>query len=54
MVTGLGVLSSLGIGKESFWDGLANGRNGISLITAFDTTEFTTRFAGEIKNFAVG
>lgn len=51
VVTGLGVLSSLGIGKDAFWDGLVNGRNGISLVTAFDTAEFTTRFAGEIKNF---
>ena len=51
VVTGLGVISSIGIGKEAFWDGLAQGKNGISLISAFDTTEFTTRFAGEVKDF---
>lgn len=52
VITGLGVLSSVGIGKEAFWDGLVHARNGISVITAFDPTDFTTRFAGEIKDFS--
>ncbi|HRK62644.1 MAG TPA: beta-ketoacyl-ACP synthase II [Candidatus Omnitrophota bacterium] len=51
VVTGLGVLSSIGTGKEAFWDGLVNAHNGISLISAFDPADFTTRFAGEIKTF---
>ncbi|MBI3317502.1 MAG: beta-ketoacyl-ACP synthase II [Candidatus Omnitrophica bacterium] len=51
VVTGIGVLSSLGFGKEAFWKGLSEGRSGISLISSFDTSEFTTRFAGEIKDF---
>ena len=51
VITGLGVVSSIGFGKEAFWDSLSNGRSGVSNITAFDTTQFTTRFAGEIKNF---
>ncbi len=51
VVTGVGVLSSVGFGKEEFWTSLKTGKSGISPITAFDTSQFTTRFAGEIKNF---
>lgn len=49
VITGLGVISSIGFGKDVFWDALKNGRSGISRITAFDPSEFTTQFAGEIK-----
>ncbi len=51
VVTGLGVISSIGFGKEAFWASLREGRSGISNIEAFDTSAFTTKFAGEIKNF---
>ncbi len=51
VITGLGIVSSVGFGKEAFWDSLTKGKSGVSNITAFDTTPFTTRFAGEIKNF---
>ncbi|HOW88357.1 MAG TPA: beta-ketoacyl-ACP synthase II [Candidatus Omnitrophota bacterium] len=51
VITGLGVVSSIGFGKEAFWDSLIKGRSGVSNIAAFDTTQFTTHFAGEIKNF---
>lgn len=51
VVTGLGVLTSIGIGVEDFWNGLQQGRNGVSLITRFDTTNFDTKFAFEVKNF---
>jgi 3-oxoacyl-[acyl-carrier-protein] synthase II len=51
VVTGIGVVSSIGTGKDLFWDGLKNGRSGISKITAFDPTQFTTQFAGEIRDF---
>lgn len=51
VVTGIGVVSSIGLGKEKFWESLCQGRSGISRIEAFDTTPFTTQFAGEIKNF---
>lgn len=51
MITGLGVLSSIGFGKKAFWESLQAGRSGVSKITAFDPTPFTTQFAGEIKNF---
>lgn len=51
VVTGLGVLTSIGIGKDAFWNSLRAGTSGITPITAFDTAAFTTRFAGEIKGF---
>jgi 3-oxoacyl-[acyl-carrier-protein] synthase II len=51
VVTGLGVLSSIGIGVDDFWNGLQQGRNGVGLITRFDTTNFDTKFAAEVKNF---
>ena len=50
-VTGLGVLTSIGIGVDDFWNGLQQGRNGVGLITRFDTTNFDTKFAAEVKNF---
>lgn len=51
VITGLGVLSSIGFGKDAFWQSLRSGTSGVSSIEAFDTTEFTTQFAGEIKTF---
>jgi 3-oxoacyl-[acyl-carrier-protein] synthase II len=51
VITGIGVISPIGIGKPAFWSSLQAGRSGIVPITAFDTTEFTTKFAGEIQNF---
>ena len=51
VVTGLGVLTSIGIGVDDFWNGLQQGRNGVGLITRFDTTNFDTKFAFEVKNF---
>lgn len=51
VVTGLGVVCSIGIGKTAFWDALIQGRSGISPITTFDTSEFTTKFAGEVRDF---
>lgn len=51
VITGIGVLASNGIGKEEFWKAISTGKSGISKITSFDPSEFTTQFAGEIKNF---
>jgi 3-oxoacyl-[acyl-carrier-protein] synthase II len=51
VVTGLGVLTSIGIGVEEFWKALQTGKNGVGLITRFDTTNFDTKFAFEVKNF---
>ena len=50
-VTGIGVVSPLGLDAPSTWDGIAKGQSGIDFITAFDTEGFDTRFAGEVKGF---
>jgi 3-oxoacyl-[acyl-carrier-protein] synthase II len=51
VVTGMGVVTSLGLGIERFWQSLIAGRSGIVPITSFDVSAFTTRFAGEITDF---
>ncbi|PML01589.1 beta-ketoacyl-[acyl-carrier-protein] synthase II [Vibrio breoganii] len=51
VVTGMGMLSPVGNTVESSWKALLSGQSGISNIEHFDTTEFTTRFAGLIKDF---
>ncbi|HUI46351.1 MAG TPA: beta-ketoacyl-[acyl-carrier-protein] synthase family protein [Nitrospirota bacterium] len=51
VITGLGVISSIGIGWRDFWDNLLKGKSGISPITSFDTTNQFTHNGGEVKNF---
>src|SRR5436189_4542752 len=51
VVTGIGLVSSLGIGTDANWQALVAGRSGIGPITKFDATEFSTRIAGEVKDF---
>ncbi|MES1255286.1 MAG: beta-ketoacyl-ACP synthase II [Acidobacteriota bacterium] len=51
VVTGIGLVSSLGIGTEPNWDALCQGQSGVGPITKFDATEFSTRIAGEVKDF---
>jgi 3-oxoacyl-[acyl-carrier-protein] synthase II len=51
VVTGVGLLSPVGIGTEESWQAIREGRNGISRIEAFDPTLFNSRIAGEVKNF---
>lgn len=53
VVTGLGIVSPLGNDLASSWDGIVNGRSGIGPITHFDTTNFTTKIAGEVRDFDV-
>ncbi len=50
-MTGVGLLSPLGIGTEETWQAIREGRNGISRIEQFDPTAFSSRIAGEVKNF---
>ena len=45
------MVSSIGAGKKAFWESLSQGKSGVSLISSFDTSAFTTKFAGEIKDF---
>jgi 3-oxoacyl-[acyl-carrier-protein] synthase II len=51
VVTGMGVMTSLGQDLETFWTNLTAGKSGISLIESFDTSDYTTHFASEIKDF---
>ena len=51
VITGLGAISPIGIGKDEFWKGLMEGRNGIGKITRFDATEYKSQIAGEVKDF---
>ncbi|UKE72392.1 beta-ketoacyl-ACP synthase II [Xanthomonas graminis] len=51
VVTGMGLVSPLGNDLASSWDGIVNGRSGIGPITQIDASQFTTKIAGEIKDF---
>ena len=51
VITGIGVVTPLGNDLESFWDSIKNGRSGIDRITAFDTTDYDCKIAGEVKDF---
>jgi 3-oxoacyl-[acyl-carrier-protein] synthase II len=51
VVTGLGVVSPIGIGVDAFWNAAVKGTNGIAPITAFDTSAFRTNVGGEVKDF---
>ena len=51
VVTGLGMISPLGVGNEATWQGLIEGRSGIGPITKFDASAYSARIAGEVKNF---
>jgi 3-oxoacyl-[acyl-carrier-protein] synthase II len=51
VITGVGLLSSVGIGTEPCWEAIRGGRNGISRITAFDASQFGCQIAGEIRDF---
>lgn len=51
VVTGYGAVTPIGIGVKNYWNALISGENGVDLITKFDTTNFDTKFAAEIKNF---
>ena len=50
-ITGIGVLSPIGIGREEFWLGLREGRMGFREITLFDTSPYAVKIAGEISDF---
>lgn len=51
VVTGLGLITPLGVGVEKSWTGLTQGRSGIGRITRFDASAFPTQIAGEVNGF---
>lgn len=51
VITGLGIISSIGIGKDQFWKNLIQGKSGISKVDAFDTSKHSTHYGGQVKDF---
>jgi len=51
VVTGLGVVSPIGIGKDTFWQSLIAGKSGVDYITAFDPSPYPCQVAAEVKDF---
>ena len=51
VITGVGVVSPIGIGKEVFVQSLYEGTSGIDYISLFDASNLPTKFAGEVKGF---
>jgi 3-oxoacyl-[acyl-carrier-protein] synthase II len=51
VVTGIGLVSSLGIGTSENWIALTAGRSGVATITKFDASQFATKIAGEVRGF---
>ena len=51
VITGLGLVTPLGIGVEETWSALCKGKSGIGEVTKFDTSEYDTKIAGEVKGF---
>ncbi|MBI4007131.1 MAG: beta-ketoacyl-[acyl-carrier-protein] synthase family protein [Planctomycetes bacterium] len=51
VITGIGIISPVGTGKESFWENLTNGQSGIKPVTLFDVSNYQCKTAGEIRDF---
>jgi len=51
VITGCGVISPIGIGMEDFWNSLASGKSGVSRVSSFDASQFSTQICAEVKNF---
>jgi 3-oxoacyl-[acyl-carrier-protein] synthase II len=51
VITGIGCVSPIGIGKQQFWQSVKAGRSGVSAITRFDASDLPVRIAGEVKGF---
>jgi 3-oxoacyl-[acyl-carrier-protein] synthase II len=54
VITGIGVVSPIGIGKKAFWNGLVEGKSGAKKISSFDASTYPTQVAGEIPDFDPG
>jgi 3-oxoacyl-[acyl-carrier-protein] synthase II len=51
VITGLGIVSPIGNSKDKFWESLCAGKSGVSKITSFDASAYTSRIAGEVRDF---
>ena len=51
VITGIGVISPIGIGKDQYWQSLSEGKSGFKPITLFDTSDLKIKMGGEISNF---
>ena len=51
VVTGLGAITPIGIGKDEYWESLIKGKSGVGYITRFDAEDFVTKIAAEVKDF---
>src|SRR5690242_10471021 len=51
VVTGIGVVTSIGVGAEAFWRALLDGTCGIGAVESFDTSRYTVHIGGEVKRF---
>src|SRR5215472_1957579 len=51
VITGMGVVSSLGESLHSFWESLCVGRSGVSSLTLFDTSQFKVHFGGQVRDW---
>lgn len=51
VITGLGLVSPLGIGTKENWNAIVEGKNGISLISRFDVSQYPSKIAGQVKDF---
>jgi len=54
VVTGIGTISSLGVGIAPFWENLLAGKSGIDKVTAFDTTDYSSKVGSEVRDFDAG
>jgi 3-oxoacyl-[acyl-carrier-protein] synthase II len=52
-ITGVGVVSPVGIGAEAFWDGLTHGRSGVDVIRRYDASALPVRISAEVRGFAL-
>ncbi|HEX4949560.1 MAG TPA: beta-ketoacyl synthase N-terminal-like domain-containing protein, partial [Blastocatellia bacterium] len=51
VITGIGCVTPLGLGKEQFWQAIHEGRSGVDKITRFDVSDLPVQIAAEVKNF---